>query len=141
MRYESCVDCGIVKTGGQQGKPRCRSCGATVANTGRQYSESTRAKLRAAALGNTRAAGAVKVAWNKGLRTVDPLAGPPLSWAESVKATFSCCVVCRSTEALEAHHIAPKAQWRWLQAFPLNGVTLCAVCHRTGEAAVHRKHQ
>jgi hypothetical protein len=62
------------------------------------------------------------------------------TWTESVKKTFTCCVICQSVDRLEAHHIAPKARYPELSAFALNGVTLCYDCHR-GTNGVHKKRE
>jgi 5-methylcytosine-specific restriction endonuclease McrA len=51
------------------------------------------------------------------------------AWTRLVKETFTCCVVCRSTKSLEAHHIAPKATYPQWATLIFNGVTLCKPCH------------
>lgn len=50
-------------------------------------------------------------------------------WAQDIKSSDKRCVVCRSTDHLEAHHIEAKS---YSPSFMLsfgNGVTLCKPCH------------
>lgn len=57
------------------------------------------------------------------------------AWRATVKARdHNRCLDCGATADLEAHHIVPWARSAALRFEPLNGVTLCAPCHR----AVHR---
>ena len=141
MRYDACIEpgCPEVKTKKQRKSARCRSCANRLKNTGRTHSQDTKDKLSAACKG--------KPPNNKGKpvslearRNYSLAKGgdgdilnrkfPGLSrWTASVKRTFTCCVVCRSTEMLEAHHIAAKAKYPELATFPLNGLTLCKTCH------------
>lgn len=157
MPYDKCAgyegfECPVVKTGKQQQKPRCRSCANTLRSSGKTHSPETRAKISVAKLGNTCAAGNKGKIRSQEARQAMSLARggdgdlenrryPGLAqWTRAVKNTFPCCVICRSTEALEAHHIAPKAMYPELATFPLNGLTLCYDCHR-GTNGVHNKRE
>lgn len=54
-------------------------------------------------------------------------------WRKAIKLRDGCCVICRSRDALEAHHSIIRRRafaTRWAMH---NGLTLCWKCH----AAVH----
>ena len=138
MMYDACTDCGKEKnTPSSRGCARCSSCakkgnknvaGHTF-NRGRIHTKQTRQNMSIAHNGN----GDVGEGTERRYRG-------QVSWRNSVKETFSCCVICRSTKNLEAHHIAPKARYPELASFRLNGLTLCFDCHR-GENGVHSKEK
>ena len=145
MPYESCVDCGIEKTGLQRKKPRCRSC-SQKGNTfrrGKTLSPEQRAQISASHTGMT---ASLETRRNMSITRggdgdLENRRYPGLAqWTRAVKRNFPCCVICRSTEALEAHHIAPKAMYPGLATFQLNGLTLCYDCHR-GTNGVHNKRE
>ncbi len=51
------------------------------------------------------------------------------SWGDFIKYLFPRCIICASTEKLEAHHVKPRAQFPELALEPDNGVSLCKKCH------------
>lgn len=51
------------------------------------------------------------------------------SWGDVIKHIWNNCIICGSTEKLEAHHVKPRAQFPELALEPDNGVTLCKKCH------------
>ena len=137
MKYDACVDCGIEKTGRQQVSPRCMSCSTALKNARRTTSSETKKKQSKALSGVPKSLETrKKMSISKGGDgDIMNRRYPGLSsWIASVKKTFACCVVCRSTEDLEAHHIVPKAKYPEFATFPLNGVTLCKPCHRSVHA-------
>lgn len=58
-------------------------------------------------------------------------------WRDDVvKRDGGACVLCRSTQSIEVHHIDGFAYNRSLQCDVSNGVTLCKKCHRS----YHKKY-
>jgi len=51
------------------------------------------------------------------------------AWGDIIKRIWNNCIVCGSTEKLEAHHVKPKAQFPELALEIDNGITLCKKCH------------
>lgn len=135
--YDACIDCGKEKTGQVKRSPRCRSC-SKKGNTnclGKIATEETRRNMSKPK--SEEHCKNISIA-RGGDGVIEPSRYPGIArWAEAVKTTFTCCVVCRNTEKLEAHHIAPKAKYPELATFALNGLTLCYDCHR-GTNGVHK---
>jgi len=51
------------------------------------------------------------------------------AWGDIIKRVWNNCIICGSTEKLEAHHVKPKAQFPELALEIDNGITLCKKCH------------
>lgn len=51
------------------------------------------------------------------------------AWGDVIKHIWNNCIICGSTEKLEAHHVKPKAQFPELALEIDNGITLCKKCH------------
>ena len=51
------------------------------------------------------------------------------AWGDVIKHIWNNCIVCGSTEKLEAHHVKPRAQFPELALEIDNGITLCKKCH------------
>jgi len=58
-------------------------------------------------------------------------------FTQSVKRRDKRCLLCGSTQKLQAHHIKPVRSHPELQDDPDNGATLCATCHK---ATYRREH-
>ncbi len=131
MKYDACADCGIEKTGYQQGRERCLSC----AN-----------RLRS--LGNTNGAGAKgKIVSQQARKNMSLAKGgdgdlenrkyPGLTtWTRLVKERDGWkCAECdfqgtKGKRDVDAHHVIPKALHPQLATVLFNGVTLCKPCHK-----------
>jgi 5-methylcytosine-specific restriction endonuclease McrA len=51
------------------------------------------------------------------------------AWGGVIKHIWNNCIICGSTEKLEAHHVKPRAQFPELALEIDNGITLCKKCH------------
>jgi len=51
------------------------------------------------------------------------------AWGDIIKRIWNNCIICGSTEKLEAHHVKPRAQFPELALEIDNGITLCKKCH------------
>lgn len=51
-------------------------------------------------------------------------------WREKIIQRDKACVMCGSTEKLEAHHIKPFSEYPELRMDEGNGITLCEKCHK-----------
>lgn len=55
-------------------------------------------------------------------------------WSKSIKELDgNKCIVCNSTENLEAHHLFSVSVFPELELTPENGITLCVWCHRLSD--------
>ena len=131
MKYYSCTDCGIEKTGSTQRSARCKSC-SKKGNTAW-----TRGKLRGPQSPNHRK----NVSLGKGGcgDVENRLYSGIGRWTRLVKERDGCCTMCGTVKELEAHHIVPKATRPDLCAVLENGITLCIGCHRTEPWAIHKQ--
>lgn len=60
-------------------------------------------------------------------------------WSKKVRERDgNKCVLCGSTEHLNAHHLMPKKFWKDYRLELNNGITLCCKCHSFGKWSVHR---
>ena len=50
-------------------------------------------------------------------------------WAKLVKARDKCCIICDSTERLNAHHIIPRSNKQFALDLD-NGLTCCVLHHK-----------
>lgn len=61
-------------------------------------------------------------------------------WSEFIRERDgNRCVLCHSTERLEAHHIIRKSFWNHLKFQTGNGITLCRTCHKEPHAHFNKK--
>ena len=51
-------------------------------------------------------------------------------WRKRIIQRDGACVICGSTDKLEAHHIKPFADYPELRMDENNGITLCEKCHK-----------
>lgn len=60
-------------------------------------------------------------------------------WSKKVRdRDGNKCVLCGSTEHVQAHHLMPKKFWKNYRFELNNGVSLCCKCHSFGKWSVHR---
>jgi hypothetical protein len=52
-----------------------------------------------------------------------------LVWARFIKSMYPYCVICGSSEYIQAAHIIPRARGKYLRWDTRNGITLCMNCH------------
>lgn len=62
-----------------------------------------------------------------------------LEWARRVKdRDGGACVICGSTDGLDAHHLISASDYPQLQTRIGNGVTLCRRCHKLTHNYTHK---
>lgn len=57
-------------------------------------------------------------------------------WSKEIRARDKVCQICGSNQRLQAHHILPKERWQEYKFELMNGITLCANCHKFGKYSV-----
>lgn len=136
-RFHSLEEFGIDRHARDGRTPMCRASWRvavkryrkTRGTTGMRMSDETRAKMSAAHQGER------NHLWKGGITHATRQARKQAvyqQWRREVmKIDGMACVQCGSTELLEAHHIKPYRTYPELATVISNGLTLCAVHHRT----------
>lgn len=107
-----------------KGLKRPEISGANNPFYGKKHTEETRAKMRGENNGN----------WRNGVSTENQLARKSIEYIEWRKSVFirdnRMCVLCGSTDRIEADHIKPFSTYPESRFDINNGRTLCHECHR-----------
>jgi hypothetical protein len=60
-------------------------------------------------------------------------------WSLKVRARdFNKCVVCFSSNNIDAHHLLPKERYPLLELELMNGIAVCKKHHKFGKFSFHR---
>lgn len=60
-------------------------------------------------------------------------------WSKNIRAKADgLCAICKSSKMVQAHHILPKERYPEFQFEPINGLSLCCICHKFGKLSAHR---
>lgn len=60
-------------------------------------------------------------------------------WSGEVRGNAGgACEVCGKTRGTQAHHLLCKERYPEFRTHPMNGICLCAGCHKFGRLSAHR---